>query len=140
MGNDRELSPGEIVDQLRAAHAHHLEAWKDDEGMHYAVLAFTEDDEFTASAVTPGQLAKREAWQRYNLVLSFQPEINRALWMARHRPLPDAGIRSTLWFERATSKHIIVAYCDRVGATGRPVLVPAAYNEVPSGLILPPAA
>ena len=142
MGTDAELNGPRIIAALRSAHAHHLSVFCRGGRTFYAVLAFLEDDAFTASLTTPGELAQRTATQRHNLILAVGTEINETLWRARNRPLPDEGHRLTLWFERATARYYVLPYCRRTGAVGRPVLIRPAHEEEydPSALILPPAA
>lgn len=121
-GNDAELDGGRIQAALLRCHAHDLVSWRDSAGLQfYCVLAQTEDDLFCDHLVHRGETARREPWQRANLILAIGPELNQVLWEAEHCPLPDAGTRQTLWFERVTSRYRIGPFdCTRAPGTGRP--------------------
>ena len=71
-----------------------------------AVIVFMADDEISHKAMDPDQPAKREPFQRDNLLLALAPTKEKALWSAEHAPLDWLSL--TLWFERTSSRYMMV--------------------------------
>jgi hypothetical protein len=120
---DVVLDRPRLLEALRAAHATDLVVWDTSEGLRiYCVLAQTDPgDLYCEHLIQRGTKARREPWQRKNIILAIGGELERVCWSAKHCPLPDLGVHQTLWYERATRQYRIGPYhCERNAGTGRP--------------------
>jgi len=128
---DSQWSGPEIAEALQRigkGYAANLVVFRDSGKTWFVVTVNTDpNDEFVESAVTPGQQAKREHWQRENVVMSMAHDLDVALWQAEHRPMD--GERKTLWRERAAGHYTIGPVAPRYGKSGRPAWARAGFEQ-----------
>jgi hypothetical protein len=121
MSNDQELSGPRIRERLQKVmpHGGGLISFRRGGILFYVVVACCDrDDELTHHANDVAKPAKRELWQRDNVILAVSREINEAVWQAEREALAHQNL--TLWFERSTSRYSIGPRTQRSGASGRP--------------------